>query len=177
MNELRGAFLPAQDTAMADAWLTRYVQQAVALSLAEVAQGGIPFSALVVDPQEGLIGSGVNRVLAEQDRTAHAEIVALRNAERRCSSTGIAGIAGSTLIASGEPCGMCYVGALDAQVDTIIYAVGRDDAAQYGFDYRDSYRLLATRPSERWSSITVQAWPVEGGLGPFIAWSRRNRPE
>lgn len=150
--------------------LIAYMRQAVDLALAEVARGGIPFSALIVDPREGVIGSGVNRVFAEQDPTAHAEIVALRDAGQGRSPGGLTGC---TLIASGEPCGMCYLGALDAHISTVLYAVDRDEAARYGFDYRRSYRLLAERSPQRWSSVTVRAWPVPGGLEPFTAWSQR----
>lgn len=158
-----------QDSAVPDDRLTAYMHQAVELSLAEVARGGVPFAALVIDPRDGVIGSGVNRVFAEQDPTAHAEIVALRDAKLL---RGSAGIAGCTLIASGEPCGLCYVDSLDADISTIIYAVDRDESARYGIDYRSSYRLLASRPPERWNSVTVRAWPVEGCQEPFIVWSR-----
>ena len=155
-----------------DDLLIAYMRQAVDLALAEVAEGGIPFSALVIHPQDGVIGSGVNRVFAEQDPTAHAEIVALRDARQGRAPEGLAGC---TLVASGEPCGMCYLGALDAHISIVRYAVDRDETARYGFDYRDSYRLLAEQNPQRWRSITVRALPISGGLEPFNAWSR-SRP-
>lgn len=152
--------------------LIAYLRQAVDLALEEVERGGIPFSALVIDPRKGVIGSGVNRVLAERDPTAHAEIVALRDAGQGRRDPGE--LSGCTLIASGEPCGMCYLGALDAHISTVLYAVDRVEAARYGFDYRHSYRLLAEQSPQRWSSVTVRLWSIPGGLEPFTAWSRRH---
>lgn len=152
------------------AQLNDYMRQAVALSLAEVERGGVPFSALVIHPQEGVLGFGVNRVLADGDSTAHAEIVALRAAAHRRGTDGLAGCA---LLASGEPCGMCYRGAFDAQISTILYAVGSDEAARYGFDYRASYRLL-DRDRQRNDAVTIQRWPVDGCLIPLTTWTHRH---
>lgn len=152
--------------------LSDYMSQAVALSLTEVERGGIPFSALVVRPRAGVIGSGVNRVAADADPTAHAEVVALRNALAVHPDHAKPG--DCVLFASGEPCGMCCAAAFDAQIGTILYAVDRDEAARSGFDYRGSYRLLGPPDPRKRNDVTVQAWPVTDGLSPFTAWSRRH---
>ncbi|MFE9751107.1 deaminase [Saccharothrix saharensis] len=143
--------------------ITDHLRDAVRIALAEVERGGIPFAGVVLHPTAGVLGTGVNRVLVEQDPTAHAEIVALREAER----AGSAPVSESVLLASGEPCGMCYRFAFDRGVDTVYYAVGADEVARYGFDYRASYRGLDR------GGRTVEPLRVAGALDPFTAWVRR----
>ncbi|WP_380721572.1 nucleoside deaminase [Saccharothrix hoggarensis] len=140
-----------------------HMRDAVGIALAEVERGGIPFAGVVLHPTAGVLGTGVNRVLVERDPTAHAEIVALRAAAK----AGPALVAESVLLASGEPCGMCYRAAFDHGIDTVYYAVGADEAARYGFDYRASYRGLDR------GGRTVEPCRVEGSLDPFTAWARR----
>ena len=158
---------PAIPTLGADQ-ISGYMRETVALSLAEVERGGIPFSGLVVHPRTGILGTGVNQVVADADPTAHAEVVALR----RALDAAPGGIQDCVLFASGEPCGMCYGAALQIGIDTIFYAVDRDQAARYGFDYRASYCQLARDPRTR-ADLSVRAWPITEGLGPFTAWSDR----
>ncbi|MFE2754478.1 nucleoside deaminase [Actinosynnema sp. NPDC059335] len=140
-----------------------HMREAVDLALAEVERGGIPFAGVVLHPTAGVLGTGVNRVLVERDPTAHAEVVALRAAAK----TDPALVAESVLLASGEPCGMCYRAAFDHGVTTVYYAVSADEAARYGFDYRASYRDLDRR------GRTIEPCPVDGSLDPFTAWARR----
>ncbi|WP_241909874.1 nucleoside deaminase, partial [Vibrio sp. 10N.261.55.A7] len=85
---------------------TSLMEQTVKLSLAHVHKGGIPFSALVVDEKGQVVGKGVNRVTELSDPTAHAEILAIRDAS---ASLGSSDLSGKTLFASGEPCALCYL--------------------------------------------------------------------
>jgi guanine deaminase len=152
--------------------LTGYVRQAVELSLSNVKEGGVPFSALVVDPYRGVVGSGVNRVAADRDPLAHAEIVAMRQA---CLHRNQFWLAGCTLVASGEPCALCYAGALYSNVSHVVFAVDRKGAAKHGFDYLDSYDLFA-KPPEQWRYMKVESWPVDNAFEPFTAWRELVRP-
>ncbi|GAA3039969.1 tRNA-specific adenosine deaminase [Actinokineospora globicatena] len=151
-----------------DAQITEYLREAVALSQEEVDRGGIPFAGLLARPGAGVLGTGVNRVLQRRDPTAHAEIVALRDAAANHDG---AAIAESVLFASGEPCGMCYQAAIDAGITSVVYAVGADDAARYGFDYRASYRHVDRTDGGR---VTCRSWPVDQALTPFTTWADRN---
>ena len=90
-----------------DALIDRLVAEAVALSRHRVGESGIPFAALVVDHRGELLGRGVNQVTEDHDPTAHAEVVAIREACRHRQS---AQLNGSLLIASSEPCALCYMG-------------------------------------------------------------------
>lgn len=148
-----------------DPQLVEYVHQAVRLSSEHVARGGIPFTGLVVGRRGELLGTGVNTVSEDRDATAHAEIVALRAAAKQ---HGLRAVAGSTLIASGEPCALCYMAALHFGVQHIVYAADRHMAARAGFDYADSYRIFATDPTQ-WP-LRVTALPVEGSERPFDEW-------
>ncbi|MET9336687.1 nucleoside deaminase [Nonomuraea sp. NPDC003804] len=152
------------------AWLTEHLARAVALAVAEVESGGIPFSGLVVDGAGTVLGSGVNRVRAHRDPTAHAEIVALRDAARR---HGLHALAGTTLIASGEPCPLCYVTALWSGIGQIVFAADRHTAAAAGFDYASSYDLFAV-PVEQWRLSPLHV-PVDNAQEPFRAWLARGQ--
>lgn len=148
--------------------LERLVDQVVELSVQHVASGGIPFTALVTDSQGNVLGSGANRVLADSDPTAHAEVVAIRNAAR---NQGASSLHGTTLIASGEPCAMCYMSALWAGIGQIVFAVDRHGAAKAGFDYRSSYDLFASDPMN-WP-INVCRHSTDNAFRPFELWRQR----
>lgn len=108
-----------------------FLRRAIELSRgnAESAEGG-PFGAVVV--RGGVIvGEGVNRVTADHDPTAHAEMVAIR---RACAHLGTHELAGAVLYTSCEPCPMCLTAILWARVDRMVYANTREDAAEIGFD-------------------------------------------
>ncbi|MDD7910808.1 nucleoside deaminase [Pseudovibrio exalbescens] len=141
------------------------VQQAVDMSIEHVEKGGIPFTALIADQNGKVYGSGVNRVSEDHDPTAHAEVVAIRNA---CKHRQHPSLSGLTLIASGEPCALCYMAALYSGVSRIVYAVDRDGAAQGGFNYSRSYEIFAV-PTEHWA-MRPQLHEVENGFEPFRMW-------
>jgi guanine deaminase len=149
-------------------WLAEGLKRTIALATAEVEDGGIPFAGLVADAKGNVLGSGVNRVRAHRDPTAHAEIVALRDAAGR---HGPRALAGATLLASGEPCPLCYVTALWSGVGRIVFAADRHAAAAAGFDYASSYDLFAV-PVEQWRLSPLHL-PVEGAQEPFRAWLAR----
>ncbi len=151
------------------AHFTQGMNEAVAYSVEHVHSGGIPFTALVVDSSGAVLGRGVNRVREHDDPTAHAEIEAVRDA---CRSTGRPHLHGMTLLASAEPCAMCYLGALYAGLSQVLFAVDRDEAAAHGFDYRCSYSLLASNPLE-WRSLAVSKLPVSNGVKPFQVFHTR----
>ncbi|MFD3542021.1 nucleoside deaminase [Streptomyces sp. NPDC058662] len=150
--------------------LTEHVEEAVRISGEHVAKGGIPFSGIVVGNGR-VLGTGFNRVMEDNDPSAHAEVVALREA---AAKHGLYATAGSTLIASGEPCAMCYMVALYFNVGHIVYAVDRKTAAGYGFDYTGSYSIFAEDPVD-WG-VEVTSLPVQGGTKPFEEFlTRRGR--
>lgn len=97
-----------------------------------------PFGA-VVSMKGAIVGEGVNEVTLRNDPTAHAEVVAIRNA---CRELGRYSLEDCALYASCEPCPMCLATALWARVDHIVFAADRYDAAKAGFDDAQFYELI-----------------------------------
>ncbi|MDK1377764.1 MULTISPECIES: nucleoside deaminase [unclassified Sinorhizobium] len=140
------------------------MEEAVAFSVKHVHGGGKPFTAFVVDADGNILGRGVNRVQGHHDPTAHAEVEAIRDA---CRAHGTPYLHGTTLLASGEPCAMCYMTALYAGISQVFFAVDRDEAAAHGFDYRGTYALFADDP-QTWQLPAARKLTVPDGLRPFL---------
>lgn len=116
-----------------------------------------PFGAVIERGGE-VVGTGWNRVVQSRDPTAHAEIVAIRNA---CTKLGTHDLSGCTLYASCEPCPMCLVAVYWARIDKVVYAADRTDVAEAGFDDDTLYRQVTLPPNQR-SVECVQSLHKEG---------------
>lgn len=150
-----------------------FLHRAVALATENVANGGGPFGAIVVDAGGTVIGEGVNRVTRDLDPSAHGEVVAIRAA---CQTVGDFALPGATLYTSCEPCPMCLATALWARIDQVFYAANRDDAARGGFDDREFYDLFS-RDRTTWE-MRVHALRLPSAEQPFDAWlADRDRTE
>jgi acetoin utilization deacetylase AcuC-like enzyme/tRNA(Arg) A34 adenosine deaminase TadA len=140
---VRSSAAPTAAESPADAG---FVEEAGRLAQEAVSRGeGGPFGAVVVRGGE-IVGRGWNRVLATHDPTAHAEVVAIREA------TGTLGrfhLEDCTLYSSCEPCPMCLAAAYWARIPRIVYACTRADAAAAGFQDADLYREFARPPDAR----------------------------
>ena len=144
-----------------------WLAQAVDLAVQNVAEGGGPFGAVIVQGGE-LVSTGQNRVTRDLDPTAHAEVQAIRAA---CTSVGDFSLAGMTLYTSCEPCPLCVSASLWARLDRVVYAADREDAARGGFDDREFYELFA-RDRSTWHT-PVETVPVPDAVSPFDAWLAR----
>ncbi|MEU8890345.1 nucleoside deaminase [Streptomyces sp. NPDC048442] len=152
--------------------LMDYAHEAIRLSREHVAQGGIPFSGVVVGHGR-ILGTGFNRVGEDNDPTAHAEVVALREATTK---HGLRSVAGATLIASGEPCALCYMASLYAGIGHIVHVADRHTAARYGFDYTSSYSIFAEDPANWSLKVTALQLPeAEQPFQDFRTMSRAGR--
>ena len=95
------------------------MRQALALAgRAEHEDDEIPVGALVVGPDGALLGEGWNRNIAESDPTAHAEVVAMRQAGR---GLGNHRLVGCTLYVTLEPCAMCAMAMVHARLARVVY--------------------------------------------------------
>jgi tRNA(Arg) A34 adenosine deaminase TadA len=141
------------------------MRKALALALESVREGGGPFGALVVRG-DAVLATGKNRVTLHNDPTAHAEIVAVREA---CRATGTWALAGCEVFASCEPCPMCLAALYWARVERVWYAADRRDAAAAGFDDQRIHAELA-RPPEARALPLGELLPGEG-RAPFAAWA------
>ena len=122
-------------------WLAR----AIDLAAENAATGGRPFGA-VVALGGVVVGEGVNRYLADNDPTAHAEVEAIRDATRRLATPRLDG---AVLAASTIPCPMCQAAALLAGVARIVFATDETVAAARGYDARELLADLERPLSER----------------------------
>jgi len=119
--------------------------RAIELGIAGVADGKGPFAALIV--KDGLvIAEGANLVTASLDPTAHAEVVAIRNA---CRAMGKTELVGCEVYATCEPCLMCRGAIFWAKVARVYFGCTRADAAAAGFDDAPLYELLKLPPDSR----------------------------
>ena len=106
---------------------------------------GGPFGAIIVRNGE-IIGRGWNQVTTANDPTAHAEVMAIRDA---CARLGTFKLEGCELYASCEPCPMCLAAAHWARVGKVFYAATRTDAATAGFDDERLHREIALPLEQR----------------------------
>ena len=107
--------------------------RAVKLSMISLKKNGGPFGCVIVKNNE-IISEGFNEVTNKNDPTAHAEIVAIRNA---CNKLNTFNLKGTQMFTSCEPCPMCLSAIYWSHIDKIYYGNNRKDAAKIGFD--DSY--------------------------------------
>lgn len=143
---------------------TRYLDRAIDLAVANVAEGGGPFGAVIVMP-DGALYEGMNRVTRDNDPTAHAEVVAIRRAAEGIRNFDLHG---AVLYASCEPCPLCLAAALWARVSAVHFAADRDDAASAGFDDALFYEYFAG--TDR-SLMPVSRSELTRRTAPFDAWT------
>ena len=144
-----------------------HLARAVRLAAQNVLDNGGPFGAVVVTA-DGQVFDGVNRVTANNDPTAHAEVTAIRTA---CRELGTFDLTGATLYSSCEPCPMCLASALWARIATVRFAADRHDAAAAGFDDAVFYDYFDTPVDLR--PMPVLPTEAEGisRTAPFEQWA------
>lgn len=149
------------------------MKEAVELALANVREGrGGPFGALVVRGTE-VLARATNMVTSTNDPTAHAEVLAIREA---CAKLGTFQLTGCDLYASCEPCPMCLGAVYWARPDRLYFAATRQDAARAGFDDEFIYQELGVAHDRR--RIPFVHAPVGEALDPFEEWKNsENRTE
>lgn len=145
----------------------QWMREALRLAVESVASGGGPFGAVVVCGGQ-IIGRGTNRVTLDNDPSAHAEVVAIRDA---CRKLGNFELSGCELYTSCEPCPMCFGAIHWARLERVWFAASESDAAGAGFDDESiHYELCA--PSEK-RHMPAERLTVEGAMAPFEAWSAK----
>ncbi|MBI1192729.1 MAG: tRNA-specific adenosine deaminase [Bacteroidetes bacterium] len=128
---------------------------------------GGPFGAVVVRNGE-IIGRGHNQVAGSNDPTAHAEIVAIRDA---CNTLGSYQLDGCVLYSSCEPCPMCLGAIYWSRPDRVWFAATRHDAAATGFDDNHIYEELALELPERRIPFLQVTRPA--ALDVFALWNNK----
>lgn len=149
---------------MQNALMTRAIE--LAIDNVRSNNGG-PFGAVIAKGGE-IVAEGVNRVTAMNDPTAHAEVVAIREA---CTKLRVFELADHEIYTSCEPCPMCLGAIYWARIGKIYFASLATDAANAGFDDSFIYREIGREVSTR-SIPTVQLMREES-LAAFRAWREK----
>ena len=144
-----------------------FMRKAIELSIENVKNGGGPFGAVIVKGDE-VIATGVNRVTANHDPTAHAEVSAIRAA---CEKLGTFDLEGCEIYTSCEPCPMCLGAIYWAHLDKIYYGNNKTDAARIGFDDSFIYDELALERKDR-KKVMEEMLPEEAKAA-FRAWEEK----
>jgi len=140
------------------------MRKAIALSLKNIENGGGPFAAVIV--KEGkIIATGANRVTANTDPTAHAEVNAIRKAAKKL---GTFDLSGCQIYTSCEPCPMCLGAVYWAHLDKMYYGNTKADAKNIGFDDSFIYDEIELKPENRRLQCT-QLLPDEA-IKAFESW-------
>lgn len=145
-----------------------FLNRAIVLSRQgmEAGEGG-PFGAVVVHNNQ-IIGEGHNSVIATNDPTNHAEMVAIRAAT---TTLGSFDLNGCELYVNAEPCPMCLGAIYWAGLGGIFFANTRGDVAEIGFDDSRIYKELSTPPGER--SIPAHQVTSPEAAAVFAEWMNR----
>ena len=121
------------------------MRKAIELAEENVTNGGGPFGAVIARDGK-IVATGVNRVTANHDPTAHAEVSAIRAA---CKELGTFDLSGCEIYTSCEPCPMCLGAIYWAHIDRMYYGNDKADAKRIGFDDSFIYDEIALSPDER----------------------------
>lgn len=147
----------------------QFMLEAIRLSAqgASKNEGG-PFGCVIVKNLR-IVGRGNNQVIARNDPTAHAEIIAIRDA---CLHLEHFQLEGCTLYTTCEPCPMCLGAIYWARPERIFYACTRVDAAHIGFDDQFIYEEIMAEPQQR--KIPMKQLLRLEALKVFSAWSDKS---
>jgi tRNA(Arg) A34 adenosine deaminase TadA len=147
----------------------RFMRRAIELSVENVRSGkGGPFAALVVKDGE-ILATGTNVVTTACDPTAHAEVVAIREA---CRKLGEFQLGGCEIYTTCEPCPMCLGAIYWARPARVYFANTASDAAAIGFDDSFIYQQLGVALAER--AIPMVQLMREEALAAFQEWERKS---
>jgi tRNA(Arg) A34 adenosine deaminase TadA len=148
--------------------MSQFMREAIRLARENVEAGrGGPFGAVVVSAGR-IIGQGTNRVTATNDPTAHAEVVAIREA---CGRLGSWVLADCDIYCSCEPCPMCLAAIYWARIGRLFYAAQREDAAAAGFSDELIYKELGLPMKER--QVACKQMFREEALEVLRAWKAK----
>jgi len=144
-----------------------YMRRAIQLSIESIQAGGGPFGAVIVN-DSGIVAEGSNQVTLSNDPTAHAEIVAVRNA---CQALGRFHLSDCVLYSSCEPCPMCLAACYWARIPSLYYGNTREDAARIGFSDQFIFQEIAKNTTDR--QITTKQVLHTESFEAFRRWNAK----
>jgi guanine deaminase len=146
----------------------KFMQEAIALSKEGMDKNdGGPFGCVIVK-DDRIVGRGNNKVTSSNDPTAHAEVVAIRDA---CNNLGTFQLDDCEVYTSCEPCPMCLGAIYWARPSRIYFANTRQDAAEAGFDDSMIYDEMKAGINER--KIPIHSLRREEAIKIFDEWKTK----
>ena len=145
----------------------KFMLRAIELSISSAKDTGGPFGCVMVKDDK-IIAEGSNKVTFSNDPTAHAEIVAIREA---CKKLNTFNLSGCDLYASCEPCPMCLSAIYWSHVDNIFYANTREDAKKINFDDSLIYSEISKKNEDR--KIPIKQMLRDEALKAFEIWVKK----
>ena len=145
----------------------KFMLRAIELSIESASSDGGPFGCVIVKGGH-IIAEGSNEVTKNNDPTAHAEIVTIRNA---CKNLNTFNLNGTEMYTSCEPCPMCLSAIYWAHIDKIYYGNTRVDAAKIGFDDNFIYNELSKDLSIR--KIPMKQINKDEAKKAFLDWEAK----
>ena len=146
----------------------QYMREAIHLAEQGMRAGrGGPFGCVIVRNGQ-IVGRGHNRVTSTNDPTAHAEVVAIRDA---CATLETFQLADCELYTSCEPCPMCLSAIYWARIPTVFYGNTRADAAAIGFDDDFIYQQVPLPPEKR--AIKMELYLRDEAQTAFQEWQAK----
>lgn len=147
---------------------SRFMRHAIALAYQGVAGGhGGPFGAVIVKDGE-IVGQGHNRVVSTKDPTAHAEVLAIRDAAKQLQDFNLSGC---EIYVNGMPCPMCMAAIFWARIGRIHYGAHPEDAEAIGFDDAKFYQELAKPEAGREVPALFVPECYEEALACYKSWA------
>jgi tRNA(Arg) A34 adenosine deaminase TadA len=147
--------------------INNFMLRAIELSINSANDTGGPFGCVIVK-DEKIIAEGSNKVTFSNDPTAHAEIVAIREA---CKKLNTFNLSGCDIYASCEPCPMCLSAIYWSHVDNIFYANSREDAKKINFDDSLIYSEISKKNENR--KIPIKQMLRDEALKAFEIWNKK----
>ena len=145
----------------------KFMLRAIELSISSAKDTGGPFGCVMVKDDK-IIAEGSNKVTFSNDPTAHAEIVAIREA---CKKLNTFNLSGCDLYASCEPCPMCLSAIYWSHVDNIFYANTKEDAKKINFDDSLIYSEILKKNEDR--KIPIKQMLRDEALKAFEIWNKK----
>ena len=143
-----------------------FMQKAIELSIKNINNNGGPFGCVIVKNNK-IISEGVNGVTQKNDPTAHAEIVAIRNA---CTKLNTFDLSGCDMYTSCEPCPMCLSAIYWSHIDIVYYGNSRENAAEIEFDDKFIYDEMKKDIDER--KIPLKQILKDEAIKAFNLWAQ-----
>ncbi|MCV7197927.1 nucleoside deaminase [Mycobacterium angelicum] len=154
--------------------MTDFAQRAIELARQNVAEGGRPFATVIVKDGQ-ILAESANKVAQTNDPTAHAEILAIREA---CTKLGTEHLVGTTFYVLAHPCPMCLGSLYYCSPDEVVFLTSRDAYARHYVDDRKYFELdtFYDEFAKDWQDrrLPMRYDPREEAVDVYRFWQERN---